>query len=670
MKKHSIFVYALLVFTLFATACTKAESTSITNTYWRDDSTGDWFIGFAEKHVIYESRVFDIAQQTETDSCVSLTLCDGRNITVSKTKTEQRQISVDGGTTVLCSQITTPSLPDYPTKDTRKGFVDNDYRENDSVTIVGWLKDMPRKMWRISGEFGLTFFNIISDKQESVYTKLEADGQFTLRFPLLNTTQVSVDWKRSHISTVLEPGKTYFLLCDFKTIQCLIMGDDVRVQNELLSYSLNGSQIGIVKGEQLMDFKKRVEESKATRMRELDSLISQHPNLSQRYIDYMTGTFLMAQGFSMIKARYSMPQLTLPQEYMDYVDKEIWQKISKPYTLHSDFNSFLRDYLDQQGANFYKCQNKMLDNREDIVLRDVVHRLEEQGYITLSDADKQTLEQYRILFRQLKSDMSKAQTEEESKAIVDAFNSNTIVKRADTLAKQWGEPYINEVNALTCQMLLAALDSIDCDSRLRDICLARSFYSLIDDSRQPMHPIISEFAEREIGLPAARNTVFDLNDKYLAVSKGKISDAACLKTSDNVAGMSDGEQILRKIIEPYKGRLILVDVWGVWCQPCKKALSNSAEEYKRLKKFDLVYLYLANRSDDAGWKNVIKEYNVLGKNVVHYNLPQDQQSAVEHYLNVNSYPTYLLIDRNGNVLDVNADPNDLDALEKLLKQMK
>ncbi len=146
MKNKSFFVYALLVFTLFATACTKAESTSITNTYWRDDSTGDWFIGFAEKHVIYESRVFDIAQQTETDSCVSLTLCDGRNITVSKTKTEQRLISVDSSVNVLCSQITTPSLPDYPTKDTRKGFVDNDYRENDSVTIVGWLKDMPKKM--------------------------------------------------------------------------------------------------------------------------------------------------------------------------------------------------------------------------------------------------------------------------------------------------------------------------------------------------------------------------------------------------------------------------------------------------------------------------------------------------------------------------------------------
>ncbi|MBO7477429.1 MAG: thioredoxin family protein [Salinivirgaceae bacterium] len=668
MKKHSFFVYALLAFTLFATACAKAEITSITNTYWRDDSTGDWFIGFAEKHVIYESRVFDIAQQTETDSCVSLTLCDGRKITVSKTKTEQRQISVDGGTTVLCSQITTPSLPDYPTKDTRKGFVDNDYRENDSVTIVGWLKDMPRKFWRISGEFELTYHNIIRDKQESVYTKLKPDGQFTLRFPLLNTTQVFVDWKRTHISTVLEPGKNYFLLFDFKTMQCLFMGDDVRVQNELVSHMLIGPSIGIAKSEQPMDFKKRVEESRVTGMRELDNIISQHPNLSQRYIDYMTGTFLMTQGYSMMQARYSMPQDTPPQEYMDYVEKEIWQKITKPYTLHCDFNTFLRDYLDIQGVALHKYQNKILDNREDILFRDVVHRLEEQGYITLSDADKQTLEQYRVVSRKFKSDMSKAQTEEESNAIVDVFNSNSIVKRVDTLITQWGEPFYNEVDELPCHMLLAALDSIGCDSRLRDICLARAFCSLIDDSRLPMLPILSKFAEREIGLPAAKNTVLDLNEKYLALSQG--SDAANLKSSDNVAGMSDGEQILRKIIEPYKGRLILVDFWGVWCPACKEALSHSAEEYKRLEKFDLVYLYLANKSGDVQWKNVIKEYNVLGKNVVHYNLPQDQQSAVEHYLNVSAFPTYLLIDRNGNVLDVNANPNDLDALEKLLKQMK
>ena len=143
-----------------------------------------------------------------------------------------------------------------------------------------------------------------------------------------------------------------------------------------------------------------------------------------------------------------------------------------------------------------------------------------------------------------------------------------------------------------------------------------------------------------------------------------------MKTADDVKGISEGEELLRKIIEPYKGRLILIDFWGVWCHPCVDALSHSIEEYERLKDFDLVYLYLASGTDDNSWKNVIKEYNVAGENVVHYNLPQDQQNAIENYLNVTSFPSYRLIGRNGSVLDVNADPRDLEGLARLLEQIK
>ena len=134
--------------------------------------------------------------------------------------------------------------------------------------------------------------------------------------------------------------------------------------------------------------------------------------------------------------------------------------------------------------------------------------------------------------------------------------------------------------------------------------------------------------------------------------------------------MSDGEQILRKLTEPYRGKIILMDIWGTWCGPCKAALKNSQEEYKSLKDYDLVYLYLANNSPDDTWKNIIKEYEVLGDNVVHYNLPKAQQSAIEHFIGVTAFPTYKLIDREGNVLDVNADPRDLFALKKLLDKLK
>ena len=48
----------------------------------------------------------------------------------------------------------------------------------------------------------------------------------------------------------------------------------------------------------------------------------------------------------------------------------------------------------------------------------------------------------------------------------------------------------------------------------------------------------------------------------------------------------------------------------------------------------------------------------------------NQQSAVERFLNVLGFPTYKLIDRDGTVLDVNADPRNLESLERLLEKLK
>ena len=171
-------------------------------------------------------------------------------------------------------------------------------------------------------------------------------------------------------------------------------------------------------------------------------------------------------------------------------------------------------------------------------------------------------------------------------------------------------------------------------------------------------------------MPSAKAFLWAEQQKYLNIQNRDISKSNSLKSAEDVTDMSDGEKILRKITEPYRGKLILLDIWGTWCGPCKEALSHSQEEYERLKDFDLVYLYLANRSDNEAWKNVIKEYNLVGDNVVHYNLPESQQSAIENFLQVHSFPTYKLIDRDGFVLDVNADPRNLEGLARLLEQMK
>ena len=46
------------------------------------------------------------------------------------------------------------------------------------------------------------------------------------------------------------------------------------------------------------------------------------------------------------------------------------------------------------------------------------------------------------------------------------------------------------------------------------------------------------------------------------------------------------------------------------------------------------------------------------------------QSAIEHLLDIQSYPTYKLFNRDGNLLDLEIDARDLETLARLLDQMK
>ena len=647
----------------------------IIDTYWRDEATGDWLIGFAKDNVVYQNKVWDIVDVKEKKDAYTLTLLfnnmtgakcafhskdfslNAKVIKVGKMKKGLRTITIDDGKPVTCSPITTATMPDYPVKDTRKGFVDNGYNHTDSVTIVGWLKDMPDQAWQAGKEFKVSYEDIITNKEENAYTKMDSLGRFTLKIALLNTSEVFIDWGRTTVNAFLEPGKTYFFLYDFKTGQKLWMGDDVRVQNEILTYPHSRAEAMVPYDRNdvdLLAYRVETDSMREVQQKHLESLLQSHPTLSQRYADYLGGYYHMRQGRNMMQARFNARDRIVPKEYLDYVGSDFWKKAPRPYTLYRDFITMNNDFL----SELITGQNEGLPG--------MMKRLERNGKVVLSDEEKEQLAVYPAVAKKVQEDFQNAKDENERQAVVEAFNSSKMVTVLNGLLDRCKEPM--ETYGFT--QVLDIVDSIGCDKTLRDIILAQRIYQQIDALRQPVSANVLQFAENEIQLPAAFDKVKDLNDKYLAILQRDISDSSSLKSAKDMAEMSDGEQILRKIIEPYKGKLILLDIWGTWCGPCKEALSHSTEEYERLKDIDMVFLYLANRSEDESWKNVIKEYNVLGDNVVHYNLPADQQNAVENFLNVQGFPTYRLIDRDGQVLDVNADPRNLEGLARMLEQMK
>ena len=644
-KSFSTLLFTLVVLAVQAKEI-KPQDETIADTYWRNEATGDWFIGFAPKHVIYNNKVWNIATQTEKDGSYMLKLDNGTVIKVSKFNNNLRSITIGNEKPVSCTPITTTALPDYPTKNQRNGFVDNNYQISDSAILIGWMKDMPQDGWNYGREFGVGIENIFARQEITTYAKMDSLGRFSLKIPLINSSQVFIDWNRSRLSSVMEPGKTYFLLCDFKTGQRLFMGDDVRVQNELLAYPhqfandrIEDMEPGIMDA---MLFKNHTDSMRLLRMTELQERIDKHPNLSQRYIDYLTGYYLTGQGESMMQARFHIPSRELPQEYMDYVG-QLWQQKVKPYTLYRDFSTFMRDYIDQLE------ENRQLDLADQTVR--AVRRLEQQGIIKLTPEESKLLDDYTPLSKEMDRLLNYAKSHEESHLMIEEFEKNDTIVKAYKLFDSLGEPLKREQASINIHSNLTMIDSVGCDHHLRDIYLACYLWRFIDATRSPLPPFLMESAEQEIQLPLALSIVKTLNDKYEALQNKDLAGAASLRPSTDVENMSDGETILRKIIEPYKGRIIYLDIWGTWCGPCKAALKESHKLKEALMDYDIIYLYLANHSPEESWKNTIKEYNLTGENCIHYNLPESQQEAVEHYLNVNAYPTYKLIDRQGNIYD-------------------
>ena len=663
----------LTLFLALCALCVQAQT--LTDTYWRNTKTGEWIIGFAENHVIYDCRTWDILTRAEKKDKYEFTIArsnDTLAVSVSNLKKGVRKVRIGKTKAIACEAITTKTLPDYPTPDARTTFKDNGYRAGDSVTIYGWVKNLtPELLNEGGGKFAdIDIENFITDEEESFNAPLDSLGRYHITVPVLNATEAYIDWGRSMFNTVLEPGETYFFLFDAKTGQQLVMGKDARLQNELLAYPENfgGNDIYAyyyrvrkskvdfksLPDNELLKYLDFVKQEKATADSLLDLRMKEHPNLSQRYAQYLRNLYKAQVGRNLMQAKFLAKSDTLPVVYMDYVTQECWNKMGTPYTLYSNLSTMIQNYLE-----YMEGETSGSDAIEKVL------NLERKGIVKLTDKELNYFKEYKGKFAELQKKVD-GRPLEEIEAMVSEFNNTEMAKTISEVLKRFQSELIVD---LVLDETQTVIDSIQLDPVLQEIYIARKLYGLIEDRVQPLPKSTIQWMNENIKMDFARQTVLALHEKYDALMRKDFSNTTSLLSTDNLEGITEGEQILRELIAPWKGKVILIDVWGTWCGPCKAALKHSQELYERMKPYDMFFLYLANRSDETSWKNVIKEYNVNGENVGHVNLPQEQQAAVERFLNVNQYPSYFLIDREGHLLQVNADPRYLDQFEELVKGM-
>ena len=119
----------------------------------------------------------------------------------------------------------------------------------------------------------------------------------------------------------------------------------------------------------------------------------------------------------------------------------------------------------------------------------------------------------------------------------------------------------------------------------------------------------------------------------------------------------------------FKGRFVYLDIWGVGCGPCYREFENISALHEKYKTHEgrIAYVYLCGSySNKEAWLRTAKRYVLAGYNLV---LPENYKGAYD----IGVFPTYILIDPDGNVIEYNTSrPSELlkednNILDRILK---
>lgn len=661
------------------------NSPALSNTHWRNLRTGDWTISFMEDYVIYDCKVwkYETALTDSMTSAQAITISNDNQtatVQIGALKNGLRTIKVqapNGTKQYRCASFDSRKLPEYPSVERRTfKLVDYGYENTDTVTISGILLGYNRS----NTTFTIDYSDPIAGNNPEFPFQTDGNGFFTVRFPLANTSYAVIRHRNgaAGFTIPVEPGRTYFVYSDVVNDREFVMGEKSRLQNECFAYrnELYAHYDRIEETDLGSDLDAYLDYLIGQRNKHtaiLDSLVKVHPSLTDAFLDMarVSGTMELYRmiGQSRFENRENMFAIT--DRMMDFIRKDMKANSIKPYSLFYDFNYFLRDFI----QNLYRTENGTVTIKMSQILNSIIR----DGLVDLTDQEKETL----VCYAQLNDSIAEIieACNGDPKLINDTIQTILtpqiipITDKGDRLIQEKGiSQYINDYanrimmesdfNRITC-----ALDTLGFEKRLNEIMLTHYMLDQITSSRHSSPAAFIARFDSIVTFKPCLDVVHAQNEKYQALETADLANLGNTVSDDEIAAMSEGQTILRKLTEPFRGKIVYIDVWGSWCHPCLENLQHAGELKEQLKDFDIVYLYLASGTTDSAWKGVIKEYNLTGDNCVHYNLPAKQQTLVENFLGVTGYPTYRLLNRNGALLDVACSPNNIPALIETLKKL-
>ncbi len=635
---------------------------------WYEPQANKWTYGFFEKFAIYNNEFWDYQGLEFSANKGKLTLKKGAKvINLVFDKKNDSLLSVKADDEIVREyKRAGKSLPAYQSKD-ESPFKDTHFQQIDTAYITGYLRNAPHLE-----PFTVSRTNVVKGEEENLYADVDSLGRFVIKVPLFNTQQVFIDWQRTNKIGVLEPGEHYFLHYDFTSGHYLIMGDNERLHNELAKYQpytafresnddqSRRAEIEKMKG---MDYL----EAKTAQLKKANSFFSEYlklnPHLSAKtkyfvknFNRYHTAFYLMQKRFDLDRAK----QERFPEAYMAYVKDSLFTDPVKPFTLSRDFSSFTRDYIQYL---------KEAERSSGVSHTETLYKLVNNGSIPATNQEKQAVKLTWDIERLIGTDSVR------SRKLTKMLTPALAKLEGDLKSRH--QSTITDAAVETLWSNILASDYAFYQKYITDEDIRNSYYSQavmgnLDMTRKPLETKHFEALLREIKSPVFRSSVMDYQNYLLKKTTIDFAYAASLKNTEHLKSSKDADSLLKELLAPYKGKVVYIDFWGTWCGPCREEMKYVGKAKEALKGKDVIFMYFANSSPEFTWKNMIKEMDLTGENVVHYKLPDLQQNMLERRLSVSSFPTYMLVNKAGEIATAKAPrPSNpiglVAAVEELLK---
>jgi thiol-disulfide isomerase/thioredoxin len=629
---------------------------------WINEETNDWHYGFFKDFAIYNQEAYTYQKLAKKGNNISLQLLGKgkeRNVQINIKNDSVAQLTDSEGTKNV--YLYKHNLKPAKIQDT-SSFSNNHFSKVDTAIISGYLRNPSSNQ-----PFSVILRDVLTEKDLKYYGDLDSNGFFEVKVPVLNTTSVVLDCDRTGSGRwdVLEPGERYFYFEDAQAKQKLTMGNHANFHNEMVNYSfyapfrITDEEWRKKTSSKTLEFLNinRAEYKKS--IQTFDNYLTNNPKASNKFKYFVSEFNKYEVGYPLIQRMYhldSTDHYRFPEAYISFLKDTLYKNTPpKPFTLIREFVFFKNDlfsYLRDRDTSYVKWNDLI----EEMVLNNHFKTTAAEREALLAEVKINRFNESKERISPVKR-LPKAQSE-----LASSFRKSHFEEIKDAANKKL--MFVSQQNYLKFTNSIA-------DEDLRDLYFAHNSYDFFNYNSASMPDDVFKLSMLNIKNSIYRNRLSEMQESYLKLAKVAPEYVESLKRTDHLKSSKNADSIFAALIRPYKGKVIYADFWGTWCGPCKGEMPYVKDVKDALKGKDVIFMYFANNSPEESWKNIINENKLTGENAVHYRLPSEQQSILENRLSITSFPTYILIDRDGNINTMKPPrPSDnkvlVAAIDKLL----